>query len=121
MRYSYITEGEKLDKIKNLFKKHGGKIAAGLGAILAAGYAASHPEEVSHLAHAAKEKMTNAAEDVKGSVAALKAKLTGETGETDDEKGGLTALKNKLANTADSMKSGIAALKNKLTGASAEG
>jgi len=78
MRYSYITEGEKLDKIKNLFKKHGGKIAAGLGAILAAGYAASHPEEVSQLAHAAKEKMASAADDVKGSLAALKARLSGE-------------------------------------------
>jgi len=81
MRYSYITEGEKLDKIKDLFKKHGGKIAAGLGAILATGYAATHPEEVSHLAHAAKAKMADAAEDVKGSITSLRNKLSGTPAE----------------------------------------
>jgi hypothetical protein len=81
MRYSYITEGEKIDKVKSLFKKHGGKIAAGLGAILAAGYAASHPEEVSQLAQAAKEKMADAAEDVKGRVSELRNKLSGAPAE----------------------------------------
>jgi predicted negative regulator of RcsB-dependent stress response len=81
MRYSYITEGEKLDKVKNLFKKHGGKIAAGLGAILAAGYAASHPDEVSQLAQAAKEKMADAAEDMKGRVSELRNKFSGASAE----------------------------------------
>jgi predicted negative regulator of RcsB-dependent stress response len=81
MRYTYITEGEKLDKIKNLFKKHGGKMAAGLGAILAAGYAASHPEEVSQLAHAAKEKMADAAEGMKDRVSELRNKISGAPAE----------------------------------------
>jgi len=81
MRYTYITEGEKLDKVKNLFKKHGGKIAAGLGAILAAGYAASHPEEVSQLAQSAKEKMADAAEGMKGRISELRSKLSGASAE----------------------------------------
>jgi hypothetical protein len=81
MRYTYITEGEKLEKVKNLFKKHGGKMAAGLGAILAAGYAASHPEEVSQLAHAAKEKMADAAEGMKDRVSELRNKISGASAE----------------------------------------